>query len=178
VSIYDGHVLPFADESFDIVFSSSVLEHIHHVREFQYEIQRVLKADGMAIHILPSASWRFWTSMAYYPKFLSELKNSSASLRAKFYLFRTNRWAPRHGEFGDSFTEIYTFSKRAWLKLFREAGWTVAKTYTNRMFYTGYDTFNFALPLRVRHLMSYALGSACNIICLRKSAVAAQGNQP
>jgi ubiquinone/menaquinone biosynthesis C-methylase UbiE len=178
VTIYDGHVLPFAGESFDVVYSSSVLEHIPHVEEFQHEIQRVLKADGMAIHILPSASWRFWTSVAYYVHFLRELKNTSASLRAKFYRFRTNRWAPRHGEFGDSFTEIYTFSRRAWLKVFRAVGWTVVKTYTNRLFYTGYDTFNYSLPLRVRHLMSYALGSACNIICLRKPTGAATGTNP
>jgi SAM-dependent methyltransferase len=177
VSIYDGHTLPFADESFDVVYSSSVLEHIPHVEEFQHEIQRVLKIDGMAIHILPSASWRFWTSVAYYVHFVRELRNSATSVRAKFYTFRTNLRPPRHGEFGDSFTEIYTFSKRAWLKIFRAVGWTVVKTYTNQLFYTGYDTFNFALPLRVRHLMSYPLGSACNIICLRKSAGATRGEQ-
>jgi ubiquinone/menaquinone biosynthesis C-methylase UbiE len=175
VSIYDGHVLPFGNESFDVVYSSSVLEHIAHVEEFQHEIQRVLKVSGLAIHVLPSASWRFWTNAAYYVHFLRDLKNSPTSLRAKFYTFRTNLRPPRHGEVGDSFTEIYTFSKRAWLKLFRAAGWTVVKTYTNRLFYTGYDTFNFKLPLRVRHLMSYLLGSACNIICLRKSAAAEYG---
>ena len=28
VTVYDGHAIPFEDESFDIVFSSNVLEHI------------------------------------------------------------------------------------------------------------------------------------------------------
>ena len=64
---YDGHRLPEADASADIVFSSNVLEHIPHVREFQSEILRVLKPDGIALHILPSAHWRLWTSATHYP---------------------------------------------------------------------------------------------------------------
>jgi len=164
VTIYDGHTLPFADEHFDVVFSSNVLEHVPHIEQFQREILRVLKSGGLAIHVLPSASWRFWTTVAYYPQLIKEVMNSPYGVRGKLYLIRTRRYAPRHGELGDSFTELITFSRRAWLKLFRRTGWTIEKTYTNRLFYTGYDTFNFALPLRVRHWMSYLLGSSCNVV--------------
>lgn len=31
---YDGHHIPFADSTFDIVFSSNVMEHIPHVSDF------------------------------------------------------------------------------------------------------------------------------------------------
>ena len=64
---YDGHRLPEADASADIVFSSNVLEHIPHVVAFQAEMLRVLKPDGFALHILPSAPWRLWTSATHYP---------------------------------------------------------------------------------------------------------------
>jgi len=170
VLIYDGHTLPFADESFDAVFSSSVLEHVHHVNEFQREIKRVLKPGGIAIHILPSGSWRFWTNVTHYIHVCKELLKSRETLGNKLYYLKANRWPPRHGEWGDSFSEIRTFGKKAWLKVFAEAGWNVEATFTNRLFYTGYDTFNFMLPVRLRHLMSYGLGSACNIICLRRPA--------
>ena len=60
-------LLPEADGSADIIFSSNVLEHIPHVVAFQAELLRVLKHDGMALHILPSAAWRLWTSATHYP---------------------------------------------------------------------------------------------------------------
>lgn len=66
VKTYDGHRIPFGDASFDVVFSSNVLEHIPHVEEFQAEILRVLAPGGRAVHILPSASWRLWTTLTYY----------------------------------------------------------------------------------------------------------------
>jgi 2-polyprenyl-3-methyl-5-hydroxy-6-metoxy-1,4-benzoquinol methylase len=46
VAEYDGRTIPFGDGLFDIVFTSNVLEHIPHVREFQKEIHRVLKPEG------------------------------------------------------------------------------------------------------------------------------------
>jgi len=67
VTEYNGYKIPFQNQSFDLVFSSNVLEHIPHIEEFQKEIQRVLKDKGMAIHILPTASWRFWSSITHYP---------------------------------------------------------------------------------------------------------------
>src|SRR5690606_13540211 len=66
VKIYDGRHIPFPDNHFDVVFSSNVLEHIPHVKALQPEIQRVLNDNGICIHLLPSASWRFWTSITYY----------------------------------------------------------------------------------------------------------------
>jgi SAM-dependent methyltransferase len=170
VKVYDGRALPFADESFDVVFSSNVLEHIPHVEEFQRELQRVLKKGGVAVHLLPSAGWRFWTNVAFYARLPKEVWDSHDTMRGRLYNLRRGLMPPRHGERGNSLTELYTFSLRAWLKLFEAAGWTVERTGVNRLFYTGYDIFDSALPLRARRLMSYALGSACNVVCLRRPA--------
>ncbi len=169
VTVYDGHIIPFADNSFDAVFSSSVLEHLPHVKRFQSEILRVLKPGGRAVHVLPSASWRVWTSAAHYVWLCKEAIWLPTTLRGKLYHLKANYLPPRHGERGNSFTEIYTFSKRAWLKLFGVAGWVVERSCSNRLFYTGYLTFDSALPFRARHAMSYVLGSACNVFCLRKT---------
>lgn len=49
VALYDGHHIPFPDASFDVVYSSNVLEHIAHRDSFQEELARVLKPGGHAI---------------------------------------------------------------------------------------------------------------------------------
>lgn len=78
VKTYDGRRIPFVDTTFDIVFSSNVLEHIPHVKEFQAEIRRVLAPGGFAIHLMPSSTWCFWNNLTYYwvmpGKLLSRLR--------------------------------------------------------------------------------------------------------
>jgi SAM-dependent methyltransferase len=67
VTTYDGHNIPFADSSFDIVYTSHMLYHAVELDSMLAEIGRVLRPGGLAIHVLPSASWRFWTTLAHYP---------------------------------------------------------------------------------------------------------------
>ena len=45
--------LPFADNRFDLVFSKSVLEHIHKPRQYLAEIYRVLKPGGVFVALVP-----------------------------------------------------------------------------------------------------------------------------
>ena len=62
---YDGKIIPFPNHSFDIVFSSNALEHIEGLDEFQEEIKRVLKPNGTGFHVLPTATWRFWSWISH-----------------------------------------------------------------------------------------------------------------
>src|SRR3954453_410303 len=64
---YNGRNIPFDNNSFDIVFSSNVLEHVEDLAQLNKEIRRVLKPDGDAVHIMPTHSWRFWTTLAALP---------------------------------------------------------------------------------------------------------------
>jgi SAM-dependent methyltransferase len=45
--------LPFDDEHFEVVLSSSVLEHARNPHEYLPEIRRVLKLGGCAMHLFP-----------------------------------------------------------------------------------------------------------------------------
>jgi SAM-dependent methyltransferase len=63
---YDGHHIPFDDASFDIVFSSNVMEHICD-HQTNREIQRVLRSDGYCVHVIPTHIWRFWTTLSAFP---------------------------------------------------------------------------------------------------------------
>lgn len=48
--------LPFADGTFDLVLSTSVLEHVMDLHPVMSEIARVSKPDGVALHLFPQMS--------------------------------------------------------------------------------------------------------------------------
>jgi SAM-dependent methyltransferase len=149
ITDYDGNTIPFEDNSFDIIFSSSVLEHIPQIYEFQKEINRVLKPDGCVIHVVPSSSWRFWTNLTEILKFWSIPKV--------------------HGEHaGNALSEIFYFSRQWWSQLFRDTGWALKAYYTNELFYTGHSIMDSRLPIRTRCKLSHILGSSCHIFVLWK----------
>ncbi len=192
VQDYDGKHIPYPNAYFDIVFSSNVLEHIPHVNEFQKEIQRVLKPDGIAVHILPNSNWRFWTNITYYPfavsfivkKLLSKNfpeENVNNSNNAVNYADNLNNrsfgikkiiggvFPKRHGEIGTALSEFYYFSKSRWIKLFKDTGWKVKKYSTNNLFYTGYTILGFLIPMEARKRLSYIVGSSCHLFVLTKN---------
>lgn len=51
------YLLPFDDDAFDLVFSTSVMEHVLDPGRALAEIARVLRPDGISIHCFPSR-WR------------------------------------------------------------------------------------------------------------------------
>ena len=55
----EGGVIPFDDESFDVVVSNQVFEHVPNIDEALREIARVLRPGGTALNLFPDASvWR------------------------------------------------------------------------------------------------------------------------
>jgi len=188
VQEYDGKHIPFPDNHFGIIFSSNVLEHIPHVRSFQCEIMRVLKADGIAVHILPTASWRFYTTLAHYPYLLKILlaylfRNtgpesaglSRSTLETLLHMPLSQKvkkalFPSRHGEIGTSVSEMYYFSRFRWAALFQGAGWTVERYCANRLFYTGYGLFGPTLSIPARRRLGRLLGSSCHVFVLKKKA--------
>lgn len=186
VKNYDGRNIPFPDYSFDVVFSSSVLEHIANLKEFQKEIKRVLKDDGIAVHIVPGTAWRFWTNISHYPFLIKEISrlalrkfsilplcnsneiNAANIKRTKKELFLMAAFPCRHGERGNSLSELYYFSKSYWKKLFEISGWKIKNMYKNKIFYTGYMVLGVLLSITTRRYLSILTESACYIFVLNK----------
>lgn len=184
VQPYDGRNIPFPDGSFDVVFSSNVLEHVLDLPQLQTEIKRVLKPNGCCVHLMPTGAWRFWTNIAHYteliqrlvglaprlvPKGLSKhaLSDSLSVLRlmagtAKHYVI-----VPRHGENGNALSEIASFSARHWKRHFLDQQFLIIEATPTGLFYTGHMVLGNRLSLVKRQQLATWLGSACVIYVVR-----------
>ena len=154
VRIYEGKSLPFPDDHFDIVFSSNVLEHIPDLMTTFSEVQRVMKSDGRAIHILPTPAWRTWTSFTHYIHIIQRLvgvvgdrrysevtvpSGTAVPMRVRgtwSVIKRLLRDGP-HGEYPSAISELWYFSRRRWLRLFHNNGFDLVEDRPSGIFYTG-----------------------------------------
>lgn len=51
--IYNGSDFPFANSSIDLIFSSSVFEHVENIEKILFEMARVLKDGGILLAVVP-----------------------------------------------------------------------------------------------------------------------------
>ncbi|AUR53130.1 class I SAM-dependent methyltransferase [Aquella oligotrophica] len=182
---YDGNSFPFESESFDVVFSSNVLEHIHDLEPIYNESKRVLKPDGYAIHIMPSGSWRFWTIIANYIEYFQRivksllkllvniLRNICHSIKNFFIeiikLTISYSIPSSHGGKNNAFFEIWTFSKRAWVNHFGRRQLRLESAKPMGLFYTGHMIFGKYLSITKRSRWAKLLGSACIVYKISNS---------
>ncbi len=175
VQDYDGETLPFQDQTFDVVFSSNVLEHVRSVSVLLREIKRISKPDATSVHILPSPSWRFWTSLTHYiyafrwllgiqptipgavePIPIQEVarRNGVISVLKQLLL------AGAHGEYPNAASELYYFSRRRWRRVFEENGFQIERALDCGVFHTGHALLP-RLSIRFRKRIAQWLGSSC-----------------
>ncbi len=185
ITDYDGSRIPFPDCSFDFVFSSNVLEHVTNLGQMHSEITRVLRPDGRAVHVLPTHSWRFWTT---FDAFLFALK-LIRTLRSEMLLRRPvtaaelhrlrRAWGMagqricepfqqrRHGARGNVLSEVWLFRPGFWRKNFREHGFSIEYEAPAGLFYTGNLVFGRRLSISARVRLAKYFGSACHLFVLR-----------
>jgi SAM-dependent methyltransferase len=180
---YDGRNIPFPNWSFDVVFSSNVLEHIQDLKQIHTEIRRVLRPAGYALHVLPTHAWRFWTAISCLPNAFQYLNLVKGELcprsplgRAEFsrvalawshlgMFFKEN--LSRHGERGMFMTEFWYFRPGWWRRNFRANGFEIIKDEPMGLFYTGNMTIGAKLSLQNRGQLAKVLGSACHLFQIR-----------
>lgn len=193
VTTYDGRNIPFADSSFDVVYSSHMLYHAVDLDWMLAEIARVLSPGGVAIHVLPSASWRFWTTMAHYPNLVKKLVGRPRRLPAKSLAAGSGLSHERAstvaehltkrlsllsrarllltvrplGPSKDVFAEWSSFRRRRWRAAFLAAGCSEVELVRGPLFYTGH-LMAPGLPFSMRSLLALLLGPASFVWIMRR----------
>ena len=181
---YDGRTIPLPDGSIDVVFSSNLLEHVVELSRIHAEIRRVLAPGGCCIHVLPTHTWRLWTTLTSYLEALSFAASSAPRLlpralpvgtelrRLKEAWYRTARHTVglclprRHGERGNVTSELWLFHPRWWRRNFEQNGFAVVRDEPMGLFYTGEVLLGLRLGLANRRRLARLLGSSCHLFKL------------
>lgn len=135
--------LPFRERSYDLVFSSSVLEHIEDLPRALHAMTAVLRPAGIMVHCVPGPLWKALAVGAHYARLLSRAirlgqrtKISSAPSEQRTREWRgregknlrpMSRWLPTvHGTAASNIAELLEFRAAHWRAVFSAAGLQIA----------------------------------------------------
>jgi len=183
---YDGVHIPFADDSFDIIYSSNVLEHVEQLDPLVTEMKRVLRPGGIALHLLPNPQWRILSLLTYFPGQAIDLlrylrrrsakdggsgtaasRSSPGQSKARKIIKRL--MPPTHGAVGSPISEIARYSKRHWNRYFEDRGWEIVERSNNGLLASGDYLLGTALPIEARRALGRILGGIAHVYVLRST---------
>lgn len=132
----------FAEYSIDLVFSSNLLEHLSNPAAALKGIKKILKNEGLNIHIIPNPFFTFTIFLFHYPNFflmkLEKLINllfirnrkemgerisfeNNIKVTKKFNkMYNILKLPKPHGVSESFFQELKLFSKKRWINLFEK----------------------------------------------------------
>lgn len=101
----DAESLPFADGTFDIVYSNGVLHHTADTQKAVDEVLRVLKPGGQAVIMLYcKSSWHYWFNMLFCVGLLQ-----GQAFRSRNWLGHATEWGGRNRQtVANPYTRCYT----------------------------------------------------------------------
>lgn len=91
----------FDDGTFDLIFSSNMLEHVPDVMTCLAECRRVLKKDGVMLHSMPGRAWKVFHHLLMFVRLfprvwrLPRIHGVSKSHFRELYEFGPNVWADK-----------------------------------------------------------------------------------
>ncbi len=162
VNKIDSSKFNFSNETFDIIFTSHVLPHVHDLDEMFDEIKRIIKKDGIVLHVVPTSGWSLITNIWHYlfiPKYLlksikkkifnksqfqtsskqnTQIQNSVQNNLKKLFLHPL-------GQNYSFIHEIVFFSGRNWRKMFLNNGFKIVNVKRGPYITSGYGVFKFKL---------------------------------
>jgi ubiquinone/menaquinone biosynthesis C-methylase UbiE len=110
----DATKLPFKAGSFDLVFCSSVIEHLKNPKDMILEIKRVLKKNGVCYLSFPP----FWSPVGahQFKPFHYFGEKAAIKLARKFYKVRS------YASYDDEYGQLYIMTISKAKKLIRKSG--------------------------------------------------------
>jgi ubiquinone/menaquinone biosynthesis C-methylase UbiE len=173
--------LNYEDEEFDIIFSSHVIAHINEIELFFDECKKVLRKNGLIIHVVPSTAWSIGTNFWHYillPKFFMKLRrsnllsadtnNADKNIKKKEKMVKkiiNVLFLHPLGTNPSFIHEFYYFSKYRWRKLFQNQGFKVINVENGPYFYSGHSILkNKLLVIRKILAKSGFTGSFCFVL--------------
>ena len=186
----DGVHLNFPPNTFDVIYSSCVLEHVENMDLVFNEFHKILKDDGIMIHVVPSSSWTILTNFWHYvliPRHIflsntflkligkhkqqitttniyddiSNIDSRSKSSKIKYLLLHP------HGIYPSLYHELYYYSKFYWKKLFKKQGFETISIINGPYLYSGYGIFRMKF-LTLRSFFAKYLSSSFYIFVVKK----------
>jgi SAM-dependent methyltransferase len=183
---YDGIRLPYSNNTFDAVLSSNVLDQVHKLDELQAEIDRVLKPNGICVHVVPTSSWRCWTTIAGLLKPIASLATLICALSGWTDAGSRSYWGAVHssfnstlragfkavvqrrlGERGNVITEVWFFSAAYRRIQFNRYGFRLIASQPLGLFYTGHGLIGERSTIKQRLKAARYLGSSARICIMR-----------
>lgn len=143
--VCDAEYLPFKNGSFDIVYSSNVLEHIYDRYKALSEMKQVLSDAGFVIIMVPTSVWKVLSLLVYYPvmggyviKLIKKKLMNKSNPKINGKSINTSIRRPEsylkyllpgvHGEYQSNVEEFNAFMVSSWKRLFRANGLEIIKT--------------------------------------------------
>lgn len=105
--------LPFEDNSFDVIYSSHLLEHIKDRNKALQEMMRVLDPNGFIHVIVPTSTWKICQLLIYYPELLTRFAKWFLKKRGSKKENRDIDMKIKTSEIGSKLERLYLKAKRA-----------------------------------------------------------------
>ena len=177
----------FAQEQFDFVFSSNLIEHLRDPKGFLLNTRAFLTYDGYAAHVVPGRMVKITYLLLHYLNLFVlacdrsiglfqgkkifrgsqiDLENNiNLNREKKLGRFKKFLTPPIHGNFSSHWEEFIKFGRRNWESLFKEGGFEVIRHIKGPAF-SGYG-FGFNRLSRLLELFGW---SSEHIFILKKRA--------
>ena len=179
----DGTKMGFSDESFDAIITVHVLPNVGQIRELLGESSRVLKNDGVMIHVVPSSFWVMITSfwhIVLLPKNLFQIYSKKIDSRSESdgntpkkcsKVVKLLKYVFLHpvGVRKSAVHEFICFRKKSWSKIFLENKMEIKNIASGPEIYTGHSTFKERiLDSRKKFAKGPITSSYCYVLTKRK----------
>ena len=177
---YSGNIDDFpTNESYDVIFSSNVIEHIENQEDYFLLFDKILKKNGLQIHIMPTHYWKFWNSLFYYYsvgiyilkklffKNNKKLKNNY-KIEVNNGLKQSPFFIGRHGSIGSTFDEFSLFNPINYFKILDKLNLEY-ESFKIPLIYSGHYFLGSYLSLKLRKKLSKFLGYSCHCYVIKKN---------